>query len=97
MAFVVAATWLAKEGEEKRVEETIIKMTPLSRAEEGNLFYQAQVNPEDPRTFFLYEQYVDEAAYEAHKATPHFQENVFGYIIDYLEDRSVKTFTTIDV
>jgi quinol monooxygenase YgiN len=97
MAFVVAATWLAKQGEEKRVEETIVKMTPLSRAEEGNLFYQAQVNPEDPRTFFLYEQYVDEAAYEAHKATPHFQENVFGYIIEYLAERSVKTFTTIDV
>ena len=97
MAFVVAATWLAKEGEEKRVEETIVKMTPLSRAEQGSLFYQAQVNPDDPRTFFLYEQYVDEAAYEAHKATAHFQENVFGYIIEYLEERSVKTFTTIDV
>jgi quinol monooxygenase YgiN len=96
MAFVVAATWLAKEGEEKRVEETIVKMTPLSRAEEGNLFYQAQVNPEDPRTFFLYEQYVDEAAYEAHKATPHFQENVFGYIIEYLEERSVKTYSNND-
>ena len=97
MAFVVAATWLAKDGEEKRVEETIKTMTPLSRAEPGTVFYQAQVNPEDPRTFFLYEQYVDEAAYETHKATPHFQENVFGYIIEYLEERSVKTYTTIDV
>lgn len=96
MAFVVAATWLAKEGEEGRVEETIRTMTPLSRDEEGNLFYQAQVNPEEPRRFFLYEQYVDEAAYEAHKATPHFQEHVFGYIIEYLEERSVKTYTTID-
>jgi len=96
MAFVVAATWKAKEGEEKRVEDVIREMTPLSRAEEGNLFYQAQVNPEDPRTFFLYEQYVDEAAYEAHKQTPHFQEKVFGYVIEYLEERSVKTFQTID-
>ena len=97
MAFVVAATWKAKEGEEGRVEEVIRTMTPLSRSEEGNLFYQAQVNPEDPLTFFLYEQYTDEAAYEAHKATPHFQEHVFGYILEYLEDRSVKTYTTIDV
>jgi quinol monooxygenase YgiN len=97
MAFVVAATWKAKEGEEGRVEEVIRTMTPLSRGEEANLFYQAQVNPEDPRTFFLYEQYVDEAGYEAHKATPHFQEHVFGYILDYLEERSVKTYTTIDV
>lgn len=97
MAFVVAATWRAKEGEEKRVEEVIREMTPLSRAEEGNLFYQAQVNPEDPRTFFLYEQYVDEAGYEAHKAASYFQEKVFGYVLEYLEERSVKTFTTIDV
>ena len=97
MAFVVAAVWKAKEGEEKRVEEVIRKMTPLSRDEEANLFYQAQVSPEDPRTFFLYEQYTDEAGYEAHKATPYFQENVFGYILEYLEERSVKTYTTIDV
>lgn len=97
MAFVVAATWLAKEGEEGRVEQVIRKMTPLSRSEKANLFYQAQVSPDDPRMFFLYEQYIDEAGYEAHKATPYFQENVFGYIIEYLEERSVKTYTTIDV
>jgi quinol monooxygenase YgiN len=97
MAFVVAAIWKAKEGEEARVAETIRTMTPLSRSEEKNLFYQAQVSPEDPRTFFLYEQYTDEAGYEAHKATPHFQEHVFGYIIDYLEDRQVATYETIDV
>ena len=96
MAFVVAATWLAKEGEEKRVEETIVKMTPLSRAEEGNLFYQAQVNPEDPRPSSSTSSTSTKPAYEAHKATPHFQENVFGYIIEYLDERSVKTYTTID-
>ena len=72
-------------------------MTPLSRAEEGNVFYQAQVNPEDPETFFLYEQYTDAAGYEDHKDTPHFQENVFGYILEYLAERSVKTYETIDV
>jgi len=97
MAFVVAATWRAKAGEEGRVADTIRTMTPLSRSEEGNLFYQAQVSPEDPMTFFLYEQYVDEAAYEAHKAAPYFQEHVFGYVIEYLEERSVKTYQTIDV
>lgn len=97
MAFVVAATWRAKEGEESRVEETIRTMTPPSRAEEKNLFYQAQVSPDDPSTFLLYEQYVDEAGYEEHKATPHFQKHVFGYIIEYLAERSVTTYTTIDV
>lgn len=97
MAFVVAATWKAKPGEEQRVEEVIRKMTPLSRAEEKCLFYQAQVSPEDPRTFFLYEQYTDASGYEDHKASRHFQEHVFGYILDYLESRQVQTYETIDV
>jgi quinol monooxygenase YgiN len=97
MAFVVAATWKAKPGEAERVTGVIKKMTPLSRAEPGNVFYQAQVNPEDPETFFLYEQYADAQAYEDHKQTPYFQENVFGYILEYLAERSVKTYEPIDV
>jgi quinol monooxygenase YgiN len=97
MAFVVAAIWKAKEGEEKRVEDVIRKLTPLSRAEEKTLFYQAQVSPDDPRTFFLYEQYVDESGYDDHKTAPYFQENVVNYILNYLEARQVNTYQTIDV
>ncbi|MGY1779638.1 putative quinol monooxygenase [Geodermatophilus sp. SYSU D01036] len=96
MAFVVAAIWKAKPGEADRVREVIEKMTPLSRAEPGNLYYQAQVSPEDPGTFFLYEQYTDAQAYEDHKNTQHFQENVFGYVLEYLAERNVKTYETID-
>ena len=95
MAFVVAATWKAKDGEEKRVEETIRKMTPLSRAEEGNLYYQAQVSPTDPGTFFLYEQYVDEAGYLAHGSSEHFTRLAHNYAIpELLEDRQREFFTT---
>lgn len=97
MAFVVAATWKAKRGEEGRIVEVIKTMTPLSRAEPGNLYYQAQVDPEDPTTFFLYEQYTSAQAYEDHKNTEHFQEHVFGYAIEYLEKREVATYETIDV
>lgn len=97
MAFVVAATWKAKPGEAERITEVIKTMTPLSRAEPGNLFYQAQVSPEEPETFFLYELYVDAQAYEDHKNTPYFQQHVFGYALDYLAERSVRTYQTIEV
>lgn len=97
MAFVVAAIWKAKPGEEARILDVIKTMTPLSRAEEKNLYYQAQVSPDDPTTFFLYEQYVDAQGYEDHKASEYFQKHVFGYAIEYLEDRSVSTYETIDV
>ena len=95
MAFVVIATWKARPGEEARIREVIATMTPLSRAEAGNLFYQAQVSPKDPLTFVLYEQYVNEAAYDAHKATPHFQEHVVARALPWLESRNVVTLETI--
>jgi len=97
VAFVVAAIWKAKAGEEGRILDVIRTMTPLSRAEPKCLFYQAQVSPEDPTTFFLYEQYADVQGYEDHKATEHFQQHVFGYAIEYLEERQVATYETIDV
>jgi quinol monooxygenase YgiN len=97
MAFVVAATWKAKQGEEDRILDVIRTMTPLSRAEPKCVYYQAQVSPEDPTTFFLYEQYADAQGYEDHKATEHFQKHVFGYAIEHLETREVSTYETIDV
>jgi quinol monooxygenase YgiN len=71
MAYVVAAIWRAKEGQADTILRVIEKMTPLSRQESGCLFYQAHRSPTDPHLFFLYEQYVDAAGYEAHMATPH--------------------------
>jgi quinol monooxygenase YgiN len=72
MAFVVAAHWRAKDGAQDRVAEIIEELTPLSRAEPGNRYYQAQRSPEDPCHFFLYEIYEDEAGYQAHMETEHF-------------------------
>ncbi|WP_283744599.1 putative quinol monooxygenase [Sideroxydans sp. CL21] len=96
MAFVVAATWKAKPGEEERIREVIRLVTPLSRNEPGNLFYQAQVSSRDPAKFFLYEQYTDAQAYEDHKATEYFRTHVLGYAIHYLESREVETYETIE-
>ena len=97
MAFVVAAIWKAKQGEENRILDIIKTMTPLSRAEPKCLYYQAQVSPEDPATFFLYEKYADAQGYADHKASEHFQQHVFGHAIKFLTDRQVSTYETIDV
>ena len=97
MAFVVAATWKAKPGEAERVTEVIRKMTPLSRAEPGNVFYQAQRSIEDPRLFYLYEQYVDESGYQSHQDSEHFTRLVKQEAIpDLLEDRERAFYETID-
>lgn len=96
MAFVVAATWKAKPGAEEHIAKIIQVMAPLSRAEEKNLFFQGQVDPDDPGTFFLYEQYTDASGYEEHRDTQHFRQHVIGEAIPNLESREVRTFHTLD-
>jgi quinol monooxygenase YgiN len=97
MAFVVVAKWTAKEGEADKVERCVRKLTPLSREEPGNLFYQAHRDPENPSLFYLYEQYVDEDGYKAHGESEHFQRLCFGTAIPLLESREREFYTTIDV
>ena len=97
MAFVVTAQWNAVPGEEHRIAEVIKIMTPLSREEPKNRYYQASVDPEDATRFFLFEIYEDAQGYEDHKASTYFQEHVFGYAIEYLAERIIKTYETIDV
>ena len=97
MAYVVAAKWRAHPGKADRLLEAIQEMTPPSRAEPGCLFYQAQRSEEDPDLFFLYEQYVDEAGYEAHQDSEHFPRLVKEEAIpELLEDRAREFYETID-
>lgn len=96
MAYVVAALWRAKEGEEEKIREIIDVMTPLSRDEPACRFYQAHRSPDDPRLFFLYEQYDDENGYQAHMATDHFEKYVRGEAIPRLESRERSFYVTFD-
>ena len=95
MAYVVAATYRVKPGEEEKVKEILERMAPLSRKEPGCLFYQAHRSQENPRVFFLYEQYVDEAGYQAHMATPHFERYIKGEAIPRLESRERAFYVTL--
>jgi quinol monooxygenase YgiN len=96
MAYVVSAHWRAKEGKEGRLAELIDELTAPSRAEPGNRFYQAQRAVDDPRLFYLYEQYADEAAYQAHMETEHFTRLVKGEAIpELLESRERAFYETL--
>jgi (4S)-4-hydroxy-5-phosphonooxypentane-2,3-dione isomerase len=69
---VLAVTWNAKTGHETEVEAVFLKLTEESRKEPGCVMYQVHKHKTDPRRFFVYEQYKDDAALEAHRAAPHF-------------------------
>jgi (4S)-4-hydroxy-5-phosphonooxypentane-2,3-dione isomerase len=69
---VLAVTWMAKTGREAEAAAVLEKLTAESRKEPGCVMYQVHKHKTDSRRFFIYEQYKDNAALEAHRAAPHF-------------------------
>ena len=69
---VLAVTWMAKLGRENEVATLFGRLTEESRKEPGCLMYLVHRHKTDPRRFFIYEQYKDDAGLEAHRAAPHF-------------------------
>jgi quinol monooxygenase YgiN len=69
---VLAVTWVAKPGHEADVAALFSKLTEESRKEPDCVMYQVHRHRTEPRRFFIYEQYKNEAALEAHRAASHF-------------------------
>ncbi len=84
---VLAVTWMANPGHESEVAEIFIQLQAASRQEPGCLMYIVHRHRTDPRLFFIYEQYRNDAALEAHRQSPHFQE----YAVAALKDIGERT------
>jgi quinol monooxygenase YgiN len=97
MAYVLAATWTAKEGEEEAVRAALESLVGPTRAEPGCLYYQLHRDPGDARVFFIYEQYTDQDAFEAHMASDHVRRHLVEDAIPRLEQRERAFYETIDV
>ena len=69
---VLAVTWVAKVGQEAEVAEVLAKLTEEARKEPGCAMFQVHRHRTEPRRFFIYEQYKDDAALELHRNTPYF-------------------------
>lgn len=73
---VLAVTWMAKAGHEAEVAQLMSKLTVESRKEAGCAMYVVHRHKTDARRFFIYEQYKDDAALEAHRSAPYFLQYV---------------------
>jgi quinol monooxygenase YgiN len=96
MAYVCSATWTAKEGQEELVLEALQHLSPASRTEPGNIYYQAHQSPEEPRVFKIFEVYTDEDAFKAHGTYDHFEKWALGQAIPALETRERDFSHTLD-
>jgi len=68
---VLIARFHAREGCEEAVATELKKQMPKVRPEPGCLSINAYRSTRDPRLFFIYFRWVDEAAFDVHAELPH--------------------------
>src|SRR5215470_15312961 len=71
--FVVAIMLEAKDGESEALAEILRVMTAPTMAEPGVKLFLPYRSPTSKSLFFVFELYVNEAAWAAHEATDHFK------------------------
>jgi quinol monooxygenase YgiN len=92
----VAVTYVIKPGHEPEAIELFGKLTEATRAEPGCRMYLVHRSTAEPRRFFLYEQYDDQAALDAHRAAPHFARYAAGGLFAILESRTPELYEPLD-
>jgi quinol monooxygenase YgiN len=71
--FVVAIMLEAQDGQGDALAEILRVMTPPTMAEPGVKLFLPYRSPTNSSLFFIFELYVNEAAWAAHEATDHFK------------------------
>jgi (4S)-4-hydroxy-5-phosphonooxypentane-2,3-dione isomerase len=88
----VVVTYVIKPGYEDEAVSLFRTVTEHTRAEPGCRMYLAHRSMAEPRRFFLYEQYDDQAALDAHRAAPHFERYVKEGLFLIIESRSPEIY-----
>lgn len=94
--YVVVARFVTKPGEESRVAELLAEMIPHARSEPACQAYFANQSQDDPATILMYEQYDDEAGFDAHRETEAFKRIVAGQIVPLLDVREREIFDLVE-
>jgi quinol monooxygenase YgiN len=71
--FVVAIEIDAKVGEEQSVADALTALIVPTMAEPGVKLFLPYRSPTDPKAFFVYELYRNEAGWAEHQSTEHFK------------------------
>ena len=86
ISFTVRMTFRSDDREE--IAQVLRELTQLSRQEPGCVSYIPHHIESDPDTILIYEQYKDEAAADAHRASPHFAKYAIGVLYQKMLERS---------
>ena len=84
-----------EEADHDAIRGHLVALTEGSRKEPGCVSYIPHFLSDDSCTVLIYEQYRDEAALEAHRATPHFKEHAIGGLYQRMRERSMENLNAV--
>ncbi len=82
-------------GDVEEIRGHLVALTAESRKEPGCVNYVAHFLADEPATAFIYEQYLDDAALDFHRASPHFAEHAIGGLYQCMKERHVENMVAV--
>jgi quinol monooxygenase YgiN len=93
ISFTVRMTFRPEDREE--LDVILRELTAASRQEPGCVSYIPHRVESDPDTIVIYEQYRDQAAADAHRASPHFAQYAVGGLYQRMLQRSIEVLDAL--
>lgn len=88
----VIAHYRAHRDKADEVRALLARHSSASAAEAGCIQFVAHQDVADPARFALYESYVDDDAFAAHRRTDHFRVNIEQTLVPMLVEREWRTY-----
>jgi quinol monooxygenase YgiN len=92
----VIARYQVQTGMGDLVAMTLAKHVTATRTEPGCVQFVAYRSRKDREKFVLYEQYIDDEAFEEHRKSPHFRAYVEGTIVPLLSERQSDRYDEVE-
>ena len=83
------------QADRDRIAETLRALALASRQEPGCVTYVPHYMDGDADTVLIYEQYRDQSAVEAHRASAHFKQYATGVLYQLMKDRTLENLSAV--
>jgi quinol monooxygenase YgiN len=93
LSFTVRMTF--DQADREVIEEILRHLTPASRTEPGCVSYIPHFVEGEGCTVLIYEQYLNEAALEQHRGSPHFHQYAIGGLYQKMKERQVENLSAV--
>ncbi|MGD0443188.1 MAG: putative quinol monooxygenase [Edaphobacter sp.] len=83
------------QADREAIDEILCHLTTASRKEPGCVSYIPHFVEGEGCTVLIYEQYLDEASLEQHRASPHFHQYAIGGLYQKMKERQVENLSAV--